>query len=278
MSLQKVTHLVNHGGPVELLNGILRFIYWQSGLRSMRYALTYKFSGSPVTRTIGGTSAVFAVSSSKEYARASTLHGERPVIADLMDTLESDDVFYDVGANIGTYTCFAAQLIDIGDVVAFEPHPANIDRLQENAELNDLNVRVQPIALSNETGISELVVSGSTDNAGVGTHSLSTNESEKTLDIKTIEGDRLIDNGEVPFPSIIKIDVEGAEQRVIEGLSSTLESEQCHTIYCEVHPDRLPEFGGSADQVEHLLEQAGYSLEVIESRSPEYFLKGVRQS
>lgn len=243
--IASVRRLLKRGGPVELLKGIYRFVYWQSGLRSTRYALEYKLTGSPVTRTIDGTTASFAVSSPTEYARASTVHGERSVIGDVLRTLESNDVFYDVGANVGTYSCFAGQIVDHGNLIAFEPHPANVDRLQENAALNNVQLEVKPVALSNAHGSSELVVSGENEQAGIGTHSLSTGEDRLTLEVETIEGDRLIKNGEIPPPTIVKIDVEGAEQLVLEGLTSALENNRCHTIYCEVHPDRLSEFGGS---------------------------------
>lgn len=167
--IRRTRRLVYRDGLSGLVKGGGRFIYWQSGLRSTRYALEYKFNGSPVTRTIDGTTASFAVSSPKEYARASTIHGERPVVADVLQTIESDDVFYDVGANVGTYTCFAGQVVDDGNVIAFEPHPANVDRLRENASLNDVQAEVRPVALSNERGPTEPAVSGENDQAGVGT-------------------------------------------------------------------------------------------------------------
>ncbi len=276
MSIGQFSRLVNRGGPLELFKGFLRFLYWQSGLRSTRYTLKYKRNGSPVTRTIDGTTASFVVSSPKEYARASTVHGERPVIADVLRTLDSDDVFYDIGANVGTYTCFAGQRVDDGNVIAFEPHPANVDRLRENATLNEIQLEVLSVALSNEHGVSELDVSGVEDRAGVGTHSLSTGDTERSIEIETVEGDRIIEEGRVPSPSVIKIDVEGAEQLVLEGLTSTLESGQCHTVYCEVHPDRISDFGGSERELRELLTESGYTIQTIGDRSPEYFLKASR--
>ena len=276
MSLGQFSHLVDRGGPLELFKGFLRFLYWQSGLRSTRYSLKYKRNGSPVTRTIDGTTASFAVSSPKEYARASTVHGERPVVADVLQTLNSDDVFYDIGANVGTYTCFAGQHVDDGNVIAFEPHPANVERLRENAALNDIQLEVLSVALSNERGVSELDVSGGEDRAGVGTHSLSTGDTERSIEIDMVEGDRLIEEERIPPPTVIKVDVEGAEQLVLEGLLSAIQDDRCHTVYCEVHPDRISKFGGSEDDLRELLSERGYTLEVIENRSPEYFLKASR--
>ena len=158
-------------------------------------------------------------------------------------------------------------------VIAFEPHPANVDRLRENASLNEIQIEVQSVALSNEHGSSELSISGENDQAGAGTHSLSTGGDGQTLEIETIEGDRLIEEGNIPPPTVVKIDVEGAEQLVLEGLRATIESGQCHTIYCEVHPDRLSGFGGSEQELRELLRENGYEIRVIKQRSPEYFLK-----
>lgn len=272
----RIRRIIEAGGPLELFKGIGRFVYWQTGIRAARYILEYRLKGSPVPCTVNGMTARFEASTPKEYSRVRTLHGERTVLADLVQTLESDDVFYDIGANVGIYSCFAGRFVGMGNVVAFEPHPGNVDRLQENAELNDVNVDIRSVALSSETGTTELVISGGTDVIGVGTHSLSTKKEGRTLTIETVEGDKLIADDEIPPPSVLKIDVEGAEQLVLEGLTSTLESERCHTLYCEVHPDRLPDFGGSERELRNTLEENGFSFQVIEHRSPEYFLKAER--
>ncbi len=123
------------------------------------------------------------VSSPNEYARTSTIHRERPVVTDALRTLDYSDVFYDIGANVGTYTCFAGQVVDDGNVIAFEPHPANVKWLRENAALNDIQAAVRPVAFSNEHGSSELAISGENDQAGVGTHSLPTDGEERPLAI-----------------------------------------------------------------------------------------------
>jgi len=267
----QLRRLLERGGPSELFRGICRFVYWHSGLRSSRYTLKYCLYGTPVTCTVKRISACFEVSSVEEYARASTVHGERSVVTDVLRTLDDDDVFYDIGANVGTYSCFAGQTVEDGNVIAFEPHPANIERLRENAALNDIQLGVLPVALSSERGVSNLDVSGEEDKAGVGTHSLSTGNAERSIKVDMIEGDRLIEEGNIPPPTVVKIDVEGAEQLVLEGLRATIGSGQCHTIYCEVHPDRLSGFGGSEQELRELLRENGYEIRVIKQRSPEYF-------
>jgi FkbM family methyltransferase len=269
----RTRQLLERGGPLAVCKGALRFLYWHSGLRNARYALGYRLFGTPVSSTVEGVTATFDVSTPQEYARNTTLHGERPVIADLLRTLGEDDVLYDIGANVGTYTCFAGQRLESGRVVAFEPHPSNVRRLRDNADRNGVEADVRSVALSNTQGTDHLDLSGDNGAAGGGTHSLTTDGNQGTIEVEVIEGDRLVDDGEVPPPSVLKIDVEGAEQLVLEGLSDTLENGGCHTIYCEVHPARISEFGGSVEALRGLLESSGYSLQRIADRSPEYFLK-----
>lgn len=81
--------------------------------------------------------------------------GERPVLEDLLQSLKPDDVFYDIGANVGTYTCFAASKLGPNAVVAFEPERKSATRLRENLDLNALDAQVVENALSdiNETFI-----------------------------------------------------------------------------------------------------------------------------
>lgn len=274
--MNRISRLLSVGGPIELVKGISRFIYWQGGIRSGWYALRFRFSDNIVTSTIAGSTVNFRAESAKEFARASTLHGERAVIADFLRTINPGDTVYDVGANIGTYACFAANKIDEGAVVAFEPHPTNVRRLRENISLNGAAVTVCPVALSNESATAELSIAGNTDIAGVGTHSLSSDGKGETIETEMVEGDRLISEGHIPSPSILKIDVEGAEMLVLDGLSSTLENSDCRTIFCEVHPDKLPGFGGTEQNLQDFLKSKGFSLQIIGHRSPEYFLKASR--
>lgn len=229
-----------------------------------------------MSRTIDGTTARFHVSSWNEYARVQSLQGERKIIADFLQSIKGDDVFFDVGANTGLYACFAGQIID-GNVITFEPHPGNVQRLEENAELNQLDIQCHPIALSNESGTAQLKVVSGEDEAGAGTHALSTRDRTDSIEIKKDRGDGLIEREDIPSPTVLKIDVEGAEQQVLEGLQNSLKKDSCHTVYCEVHPNRLDDFGDSRDEIHSLLEECGFKTEIIERRSPQYFIKAEKE-
>jgi|GEM_PF-623360 len=162
-----------------------------------------------------------------------TLHRfrtEREELTDFITRLRSDDVVFDIGANTGLYTCFATQKCTAGKVVAFEPYPPNIAELEANIKRNGGRGRVVEQALSDETGMANLSAP-SEASPGHGTASLS----EEGETVSVVRGDELVQNGTVPQPNVLKIDVEGAESRVIDGLVETLDNEACRLVYCEVH-------------------------------------------
>ncbi|WP_079892107.1 FkbM family methyltransferase [Halorubrum lacusprofundi] len=63
-------------------------------------------------------------------------------------------MYYDIGANVGVYTCFAGQHAD--RVVAFEPHEGTATRLRENVDLNDIDVTVYQTAVADYEGTASL--------------------------------------------------------------------------------------------------------------------------
>jgi FkbM family methyltransferase len=196
--------------------------------------------------------------------------GERSLIKSLIDTLSEGDVFYDIGANVGAYTCFAAAELGPTKTVAFEPEPKNIGRLRENLELNNLNAKILQIALSNGNSTVDFALSG--DEAGEGEHAIATGDDERTLEVDTARGDSIIEERGLPKPTVLKIDVEGAELSVLRGLRETLH-ENCRLVYVEVHTEKIRDFGGEASEVETLLTDAGFEVTEISQRGSEVFLR-----
>jgi len=80
---------------------------------------------------------------------------ERERLTDILEDLCAEDIFYDIGANTGLYTCFAAK--HCSHVVAFEPHLQNLVELRQNISRNGGNVMVMDIALSDTAGTAVLV-------------------------------------------------------------------------------------------------------------------------
>ena len=156
-----------------------------------------------------------------------------PLLNQLITDIQPDDVFYDIGANIGTYSLVLGQCMsDEGEIVAFEPVPKTYKRLCANlgVGLSQQNWNAMNIAASNNsettviyTGLFDRYSTLSKDNAI--DHGLET-EVE-------IESKRL-DDLDIEPPDILKIDTEGHELDVLEGASSLIESE-APDIYIEPH-------------------------------------------
>ena len=72
------------------------------------------------------------------------------------------------------------------------------------------------------------------------------------------------------IPQIIKIDVEGHEWSVINGMKNILKSPGCHTVCCEIHPPLLP-VGVKADDILNLLDSLGFvRTDIIQRGTSEY--------
>lgn len=128
----------------------------------------------------------------------------------------------DVGANVGLHTIPLALAVGTGKVMAFEPVPENVKRLQENVERNRLrNVEIYPFALSDEDGSATMHLSRdpaygtlmSTAVAHVAGESIETS-TRRLDDVWRMAGQ--------PAVSAIKVDVEGAELRVLRGAKDLL--------------------------------------------------------
>lgn len=130
--------------------------------------------------------------------------------------LNQGDCFLDIGANAGFYTLLAARLVGpTGQVIAFEPLPQNHQKLQRHLSLNQFaNVTVIHAAVCDEDGHAAFQV-GATDECG----GLS---ASGTLQVETVSLDRLWKDGQLRSPQLIKIDVEGAEVRVLRGAEALI--------------------------------------------------------
>lgn len=166
------------------------------------------------------------------------LGDERLVLETLLQTLQSGDVVYDIGAHIGVHTIFMAKRVGKnGWVIAFEPEVHSFEILQENVSLNDLeNVKPIQIALGDRLGEGMLYWGGV-----IGGFSLmGPLKNSLGQEIKIMPGDMLVKDENLPLPRVVKIDVEGYEYYVITGLQNTLSNKICKMVCCEIHPTLLP--------------------------------------
>lgn len=209
-----------------------------------------------------------------------SVHTEGVVVANLLEELHSDDVFFDVGANYGFYSCFAASVIGGNRVYAFEPNPLNIERLRRNHELNGTSgVHIVEKALSDSIG--EVPFDRpSWYRTWSGTSGIRDPE-KSSYSVEAITGDALCRQVTVSTPSVLKIDVEGAEMRVLRGCSDTLSEPECRAVFCEIHSNRnglsLGGFDTSASQAQSFLENRGFMLQTLQEREDVIHLKGLKE-
>jgi FkbM family methyltransferase len=186
-----------------------------------------------------------------------------------VDTLKSlvndQSIVFDVGANVGVFTLPLARRSSV--VHAFEPHPRLRARLSENVGLNNLrNVVVNPVALSDEVGFG-LLFGASHNNQGQGSLTKRGAATEPIkCELTTL--DQYVRSSDLDRVDLIKIDVEGAEFRVLQGASETL-TRLRPTLYLEINPAFLEQAGSSAKEVGEFLAAHGYAVwrnKVVERR------------
>ncbi len=146
----------------------------------------------------------------------------------LLNLLKPGDIFLDVGANAGFFTVIAAKQVGItGHVYAFEPGQRELKLLHHNIAINHLtNVTVIESAVSNKNGTAKFAISedGAMNSMAKNNHPLQ--QIEEWCSVPTVSIDKFAEDYKVNKVDCIKIDVEGAEKLVFEGLKNVLFSNE----------------------------------------------------
>jgi FkbM family methyltransferase len=179
------------------------------------------------------------------------------------ERLRPGDVLYDIGANVGAYSLIAA-LRDGIKVVAVEPAYANFAALCDNILLNgqeDVVVPL-PIVLGEQTRLGTLHYSDLA--AGAAEHQFEGDgEAAYRQPVLAYRLDDLVEQFALPAPTLIKLDVDGAEAAVLAGATKTLARTELRSVLVEIARART-------DDVVPLLERAGLALgERVEDRGGE---------
>jgi FkbM family methyltransferase len=140
-------------------------------------------------------------------------------------------VVYDVGANVGYLTVLFAKLTGKnGKVYAFEPLPANIERLVKNVEANDVKeqVIVCPYAIGDRRDEVVFYLGNSDDTGKVETivtaNEKETKENKDKLIVEMITLDEFAEQNTDHYPQLIKMDIEGAEVLAIKNMQRILQT------------------------------------------------------
>jgi FkbM family methyltransferase len=147
--------------------------------------------------------------------------------------LRAGQVFYDVGANVGFLTLVGARAVGhSGRVYSFEPLPDNVAAMKHNVGLNRLSqVEIIEAAVADESGSSEFAI-GTSTTGRLGTSDGATEN--RHLLVRTVSLDDAVNEIGFAPPDVVKIDVEGAESRVLSGMASVISAFR-PVILCEIH-------------------------------------------
>lgn len=185
---------------------------------------------------------------------------EQQVQEALRRTLPPGGTFADVGAHVGFMSLVAARQVGArGRVVAIEPVPENAAAVRANAALNAMGqVTVIEAAAGASGGEAELITVEDTlwtRLASVGPHERERGRSV----VRTVALDELVAGGELPLPDVVKIDVEGAELDVVEGMRALLAQGRT-TVICEMH--------GKNRAFADLMDELGYRVANLDGYGP----------
>jgi FkbM family methyltransferase len=177
-------------------------------------------------------------------------------VAALRACLRPGDVFVDVGANKGDFSLLAARVMGAtGRVIAVEPEDANAQWIERSVARNKYrNVEVARVALADASGEATLYLGEKS-----GWHSLVSTDGVATtgeVTVPTQTLDELLAERGVERVDVIKIDVEGAEERVFAGASRTFAGTHPMTLLLDVHPGR----GVDPTRVAHQLRGWGFTV------------------
>jgi len=182
-------------------------------------------------QTVGSQTLLFHTPNWLTEYRARTLLTKEPETIAWLNRIPENSVFFDIGANIGVYSVYAAS-IRKAQVIAFEPSFLNLELLYRNIQSNHLEnkITVIPMSLSNSNQIENLYME-TRDNIWGGAHNssgLNTTQDGKPMEEFTVSSqvaislDSLSELVGLPMPAYIKIDVDGLESIILAGAQKSL--------------------------------------------------------
>lgn len=202
--------------------------------------------------------------------RYKTLFLKEPETIEWLRALESHDVLWDVGANVGIYTIYAA-LTKRCRVIAIEPGAANYYTLCRNIELNRLDryVTAYCLALGESHKCTELFLSDTQSGGAQNAIDRALDDRGKPFDAKFRQGilsvsiDIMVNELGAPLPTAMKIDVDGFELYVLKGAKLTLANPNFRKISVEMDSSNKE----VVSEITALLSSAGFK-KTGEHRSP----------
>lgn len=216
-----------------------------------------------LTRTVEhrGVSLTFAAPNELARARADTLSSKEPETLEWIDAIPTGSTLWDIGANVGLYTCYAAKARGCR-VFAFEPSVFNLELLARNIFLNGLvdKAVIVPLPLSESLCVSRLNMTSTDWGGAMSTFGQSYGHDGRamakifefpTVGLSMADAVVLL---KIPRPDYIKMDVDGIEHLILKGGTDVLRGVK--GVLIEINDEFAAQAGGAAQ----FLTQGGLSL------------------
>jgi FkbM family methyltransferase len=217
---------------------------------------------------IDGTQIVMYTPSPGLIFRANSLLTKETDTIEWIRRFDDDAVFWDIGANVGVYSLYAA-VSRRSLTLAFEPAPANFYALRRNIQLNCQDEHIHPycIAFASRTKLgvvnleSEAMGAASSQFGKVGDRSRYSSSSQSTSHHSTLgfSIDDFIRQFCPPFPNHIKLDVDGIEWEILSGAKATLADARLRSILVELSVTETKE----TEYAVKILNEAGFELQSL---------------
>ncbi|MCP6726799.1 MAG: FkbM family methyltransferase [Patescibacteria group bacterium] len=177
----------------------------------------------------------------------------------MQQEIEDNMHVLDIGGNIGYYVLLEASLLgEQGKVYVFEPDPRNIEILNKNIELNNISLKVgvYPYAAAKENGVQTFHLGKSSN--------LSTFVERKgILDSIEVKCKKLDDFEHIQKVGYIRMDIEGYESMVIDGMDEFLKTEKPMKLQIEVHPSVYKKEGFNFQERLRKLGEMGFYVKYL---------------
>jgi FkbM family methyltransferase len=216
------------------------------------------------TRTVthGATELKFVAPNAVNRVRALTFSTKEPETLRWIDNIPADATLWDIGANVGLYSCYAAKAVK-ARVIAFEPSVFNLELLARNVFINGLTDRVTIVSVPLFERVMESTFNmTSTERGGAlssfaASYGFDGQELRKVFEFRTVgmPMDECIRQLCLPQPQYIKMDVDGIEHLILRGGARTLQGVQ--SVSVEINDA----FTTQASECAQLLRAAGLKLE-----------------
>jgi len=193
--------------------------------------------------------------------RARTLMSKEPETLEWIDGFADTDVLWDVGANVGLYSLYAA-LRGLA-VLSFEPSPGNYYLLSRNVELNGFDERIASycIAFNDDTRLDAFYMANTDLGGALSSFGEATDWKGEVFKAKFRQAmvgfsiDDFIRQFSPPFPNHLKIDVDGIEKKIVTGAAATLADLRLKSVLIELNVNL-----GETAEIIRIMEQSGLSL------------------